>query len=178
MGLLGDAFGAITNTIDAGTGGWWSDQSTKASAKRQYKYNYNLMKENQAFQQFMAENAHQMEMADLQAAGLNPALTVTGSSAGSIAGSSSSQSTGGGQAVDTLKNIVDSINAIRTTNAQIDLMGKQGKADMINANANATNAKTNAKTAKGGAAGRILGNDFNIEKGIKDWKQAWNNLFK
>lgn len=129
MGLLGDAFGAVTNTIDAGTGGWWSDSSTKASAKRNFNYNNWLQSNNQEFQKYMAENAHQMEVQDLINAGLNPALSATGSSASSIAGKSATQGTSPGSAVGNLGNIVDSINAIRKTNAEITKM--QAETDAI-----------------------------------------------
>lgn len=171
-GVIGDTFGALTGTIDAGTGGWWSDQSTKKSAKRNYKYNSWLQKQNKDFQKYMAMNAHQLEMMDLQEAGLNPALTATGSSAGSIAGSSSAQGTSPGQAVDTLMNIVDGINAMRTTNANIENQGKQADAALKNADANMLNAQTNAQTAGTGFTGRWLGNKYGIKEGIDGWNEV------
>lgn len=59
----------------AGVGGVLSGLFGRSSAKRSMK-----------FQRFMAENAHQMEVRDLRAAGLNPILSATGGSGARASG--------------------------------------------------------------------------------------------
>lgn len=163
MGL----FSSIVGVADSLTGGWLSDSGTKSSAKRQYKYNERLQDADQDFQKYMAENAHQMEMEDLKRAGLNPALTTTGSSAGSIAGSSSGQSAGMGNPMADLSSIVQNINATRMTNADVKLKEAQ---------ANALDNQVDKN--EGGIFGSILGSSIGsgltgeIKKAAQNWKKT------
>lgn len=160
MGLLSAAIGNFAGSL-------YDDYRQRKSDKRQYKYNSWLQEDNQAFQKYMAENAHQLEMEDLEKANLNPALTAHQSTAGSIASSSAAQGTGSGTSVSRLAGIVDTINNLRTTNANIDNLNKQGNAALKNADANMLNAQTNASLAGKGTAGKLLGTEV-IDK-IKNW---------
>lgn len=71
MSLLGSIGGAIGGLV----GGILGSNSSAAKAKRQWE-------REQSWQEEQIRNAHQWEMEDLKAAGINPALTAGGSGAG------------------------------------------------------------------------------------------------
>lgn len=130
-------WGAIAGAVIANTASnLYDDYRQRKADKRQYTYNSWLQGQNQSFQKYMASHAHQLEMQDLKEAGLNPALTAHGSSAASIAGSSSPQGTSagknGGNMTQSVNQIVDNINSLRQTNAGID----KTNAEIQNINAN------------------------------------------
>lgn len=73
--------------------------SSKQMMKYQFDLNKKLADENRNWQESMANSAHQREIADLKAAGLNPVLSVTGGSGATTpSGSTASVSDGAGYA--------------------------------------------------------------------------------
>lgn len=120
MGFL-SGIGGVVNDVLGGS----------ASAKQAQKYNKRLMAMENAYNEKFAKNAHQWEVEDLKSAGLNPALSTGGSSAGSIA----SQDVSGG-------------SAMGSTNGNIgDIMGMVSSLASAKAN-NATAGKQAAETAQ------------------------------
>ena len=75
MGWLSSAIGAVT-------GIWGSHQASKAQDAVN-QMNYQIAKENREWMEEMSNTAHQREVKDLKAAGLNPILSATGGSGAS-----------------------------------------------------------------------------------------------
>lgn len=93
--------------------------SSKEMVKYQFDLNKQLADENRNWQERMANSAHQREIADLKASGLNPVLSVTGGSgANTPSGSTASVSDGAGYAA-ALANLeaarINSATALQTT---------------------------------------------------------------
>lgn len=155
-------------------GGFLNDITGATSAQQsQNSFNYRTQKE-------FAQNAHQWEMADLEKAGLNPALTATGGSGASASGGGAYASGGGGDIFGALNAMVGMANQTRATTSQNNLNDAQAilaiataknipqelrikafnaLSERINANANRTNAQTNKQKARGGKASEYLGTE-------------------
>ena len=112
MGTMG--LGGIGSSINNMTG-------ASSSAAQAQRYAVTNAKLNNKFQKEFAQNAHQWEMADLKAAGLNPALTATGGSGASASGGGSfggSTGTPAGNPFDILNSIVGLQNQTSATKSQ------------------------------------------------------------
>ena len=156
MGLF-SSIGGIINDL---TG-------VSSSASQGFKYSQALSNLNFEQQKYFAQNAHQLEMADLQKAGLNPALTAKGGSGASASGGGGIAGNGGSPTANIfgiMSELAGVFNATKQTNANTQLQGAQAVktlaetenlpqqlkndtiralADQMNAETNRTNAKTN-----------------------------------
>lgn len=125
--IRGDVFGSLA-------GGLIGSAFGSNSAKKQAA----LQRQNWAYQQ---QNAHQFEVSDLKAAGLNPILSATNSQIAGMGSAPSTSDNGVGAGV------TNSITAALTRQANVEIEKTKADIALIEAKANATNAKTNAITA-------------------------------
>lgn len=131
--IRGDVFGSIAGgLIGSAFGG--------NSAKKQAA----LQRQNWAYQQ---QNAHQFEVGDLKAAGLNPILSATNSQIAGMGSAPSTSDNGFGAG------ITNSITAALTRQANIEIEKTKADIALKEAQTNAANARTNAISAG------IYGND-------------------
>lgn len=131
--IRGDVFGSIAGgLIGSAFGG--------NSAKKQAA----LQRQNWAYQQ---QNAHQFEVSDLKAAGLNPILSATNSQIAGMGSAPSMSDNGAGAGV------TNSITAALTRQANVEIEKTKADIALKEAQTNAANARTNAISAG------IYGND-------------------
>lgn len=125
--IRGDVFGSLAGGL---IGSVFGGNSAKKQAA--------LQRQNWSYQQ---QNAHQFEVGDLKAAGLNPILSATNSQIAGMGSAPSMSDNGVGAGV------TNSITAALTRQANVEIEKTKADIALIEAKANATNARTNAITA-------------------------------
>lgn len=138
---------SLGGKFSSGFGGFLNDiTGQSSSAKQQYKQQLALQHDAQDFSKWQMANAHQMEVQDLQKAGLNPILSAN---AGASAGVTEGGTTGGTPSADPIAMagaIVSMINSTKKTKADI-----KNETNLTNAqvkNLGATTKNIDANTTK------------------------------
>lgn len=136
---IDDTFG--TNFEDA-----WANEETKKATAKQQAFNAAEAQKNRDWQTTMSNTAHQREMADLEAAGLNPVLTAN---QGAATGAGATASVMPNEVQNTAKKLASvEIESMKKQNEKIDndMANNTAKtqADVAQANANALKAMKDA----------------------------------
>lgn len=125
----------VTGAVIAGVGGLLANRATKSSTARQMK-----------FQEYMSNTAHQRQMDDLKAAGINPMLSAKLGGASSPAGASYQASNVGAAAVEGYGR-VSSAKQAQAQTKQIEAQTQFTKQQTLNAIQQNKNLKQAFKVA-------------------------------
>lgn len=144
-------------------GGERRNRAQIASAREQMAFQREMAQNQMAFQERMSSTAHQRQVADLRAAGLNPILSARYGGASSPAGASAA----GAQAAieDSIGKGVSSAIAARRANAEVDLMRQEVKNKrQENVNLKAAERETEARIVNYGMNSARLSSQMNVDQ--------------
>jgi len=159
FGGISDAIGSISGSISPGMGSAISAGSNLLGGILRNRAAAASADKSMEFQRWMAEHAHQMEVSDLRAAGLNPILSATGGSGARASGGATYDPENVGESV------ASSARAGGRIGAEIELLHSQAAANRMTAqNQQAQSDLTAAQVPEARRIGEIY---LNPEMGPK-----------
>lgn len=165
---IDDTFG--TNFQDA-----WANEETKKATAKQQAFNAAEAQKNRDWQTTMSNNAHQREMADLEAAGLNPVLTAMGGQ-GAATGAGATTSVMPNEVQNTAKKLAKiEIESMKKQNEKINKENEKIDNEIYN-NTRLTDAeidKLNAETRQTNQNTEIGEPNAETAKALQWWNSTW-----
>jgi len=164
----GTPWGAVGSIVGTGADVWMQGKANRATKK--------LAREQMRFQKIMSNTAHQREVEDLEAAGLNPILSATGGSGATTPGGASATMENTAkdlgrkskEITEAMQQIKQSKAHVRNTDEDTVKKGKEGDRldkeinEVLPAQINAINAQ--AAQANSAQAGMDINNRINSHK--------------
>lgn len=164
MGLFSGILKTVGGYLTGGTGGAIAAAAGALGSMEQNAANRDMAREQMQFQQDMSGTAHQREVKDLAAAGLNPMLSSRYGGASTLAGATAVMGNSAQAADDAVTNSANR----RLIDAQIKAAESQSALNSANAAKAVVEARETAARADTG--------EFNLEKEryLKDWFKSWD----
>lgn len=152
--------------------GLWRDFTGQTGIEQQNAANISMAREQMAFQERMSNSAHQREVKDMVAAGINPILSAGGSGASSPGGASA-----------TLASTKSGVQGAVMSLLSFALSAMKNKAEIKNINASTAKTLSEAEAAKlmPQLIGRQIAKEGFSAKGLEldmARKQVMNGLWK
>ena len=137
--MIASLIGAAAGKFGAGA---IEDYFNKQAAERSFKNNLKLQQNDQAFQKEMRETQYQTTVEDMQKAGINPAVALSGGASLSSQGGGSSASASAPSGSN--GNIAETMMSLKSTQSQIENQTALTNADVTNKNAETIKTLTDA----------------------------------